>query len=92
MVEAYCPIVRNQKANDPTLSKIAKAHNKGPNQVLIRYALQKNWVPLPKSENPERIAANADVYDFELSKDDMAALDGLDGGSKGSIVQYVDNA
>lgn len=91
MVEAYCPIVRNQKANDPTLSHIARAHKKSPNQVLIRYALQKNWVPLPKSENPERISANADVYDFQLSLKEMSTMDGLDKGAEGAIVQWVDN-
>lgn len=89
VVQAYCPIVRNQKAHDPTLNTIAKAHNKSVAQVLIRYCLQKNWVPLPKSSSPSRIAENADVYDFELSKVEMSTLDALDQGSKGAIVQAV---
>jgi diketogulonate reductase-like aldo/keto reductase len=53
--------------------------------------LQKNWVPLPKSDNPSRIVENADVYDFEIAKEDMSTLDGLDRGSRGSIVQAVRN-
>lgn len=91
VVEAYSPLVRNKKADDPTLNKIAKAHSVTGQQVLIRYCLQKNWVPLPKSDTPSRIVANADVYGFELSKEDMSSLDGLDQGSRGSIVQAVTN-
>ncbi|GAB7349680.1 hypothetical protein MBLNU459_g0351t1 [Dothideomycetes sp. NU459] len=78
VVEAYCPLVRNQKADDPTLNSIAKKHNKGTGQILIRYCLQKGWVPLPKSDTPSRIEGNADIFDFELSKDDMETLDDLD--------------
>ncbi|EKD20007.1 hypothetical protein MBM_01959 [Drepanopeziza brunnea f. sp. 'multigermtubi' MB_m1] len=91
IVEAYCPLVRNQKANDPTLTKIAEKHNKAVSHVLIRYCLQKNWVPLPKSDTPSRIIENANVYDFELSKDEMKNIDDLDQGSKGAIVQAVTN-
>ncbi|PBP28756.1 hypothetical protein BUE80_DR000403 [Diplocarpon rosae] len=91
VVEAYCPLVRNQKAADPTLNSIATAHQKTVSQVLIRYCLQKNWVPLPKSDTPSRIIENANVYDFELSKDEMKTLDDLDQGSKGAIVQAVTN-
>ncbi|RAH75313.1 aldo/keto reductase family protein [Aspergillus aculeatinus CBS 121060] len=91
IVESYCPIVRNYKANDPTLVELAQKYNKSTQQVLIRYALQKEWVPLPKSETPERIASNADVFDFEISKEDMNVLDGLDQGSGGAIVEAVEN-
>jgi len=91
IVESYSPLVRNQKANDPTLKSIAKSHGKTVAQVLIRYGLQKNWVPLPKSDTPSRILENADVYDFELSQEDMKTLDGLDQGSKGSIVMAASN-
>lgn len=92
VVEAYCPLVRNYKANDTTLVGIAKKYDKTTGQVLIRYCLQKNWVPLPKSDNPERIAQNSDVYGFDISKEDMATLDGLDQGSSGAIVEAVDNS
>jgi diketogulonate reductase-like aldo/keto reductase len=73
------------------LNAIANAHSKTTAQVLIRYCLQKNWVPLPKSDTPSRIVENADVYDFELSKDDMTTLDNLDQGARGAIVQAVRN-
>ncbi|KAF9730715.1 hypothetical protein PMIN06_006394 [Paraphaeosphaeria minitans] len=92
VVEAYCPIVRNQKADDKTVNEIAHKHKTSPNQVLIRYALDKGWVPLPKSDSPERIEKNADVYGFELDDKDMQSLDGLDQGKSGAIVQAVSNA
>ena len=91
MVEAYCPLVRNQKAEDPTLLSIARKHDKSTGQILLRYCLQKGWAPLPKSDNPQRIAANADLYGFHLDDKDMDALDGLDQGSKGAIVEAVKN-
>jgi len=91
VVEAYCPLVRNQKADDPTLNSIAKKYNRSAAQVLIRWSLQKGWVTLPKSDTPGRIEANADIYGFELDTGDMKTLDDLDKGAQGSIVQAVDN-
>jgi len=88
-IEAYCPLVRNQKAHDETLVEMSKKHGKTTAQVLIRYSLQKGWVSLPKSDTPSRIEANADVYGFELSDSDMETLDGLDQGPGGAIVQAV---
>jgi len=79
-IEAYCPIVRNQKANDPTLSKIATKHKKDTAQILIRWSLQKGYIPLPKSDTPSRIKSNAEVFDFQLDEEDMKALDDLDEG------------
>ncbi|KAL1957633.1 hypothetical protein VTO42DRAFT_5610 [Malbranchea cinnamomea] len=90
VIEAYCPLVRNYKANEPTLVSIAQKYGKTTAQILIRYSLQKGWVPLPKSDNPERIKTNADVYGFEISEEDMATLDSLDKEKEGAIVQWVD--
>lgn len=91
VIEAYCPLVRNQKANDPVLSGLASKHAKNTAQVLLRYCLQKEWVPLPKSDNSERIAQNADVYGFELSKEDMSKLDEQNTEGSGSLVMAVSN-
>jgi diketogulonate reductase-like aldo/keto reductase len=91
VVEAYCPLVRNQKAENDTLVGISKKHGQTTNQVLVRYCLQKGWVPLPKSDTPSRIASNADVYGFQLDDGDMKELDDLDEGEKGAIVQAVTN-
>lgn len=91
VVEAYSPLVRNHKANDATLVGLAQKYEKTTTQILIRYSLQKGWVPLPKSDDPSRIAANADVYGFEIGPDDMSVLDSLDRGSAGAIVEAVAN-
>ncbi|EXJ93110.1 alcohol dehydrogenase [Capronia epimyces CBS 606.96] len=91
IIEAYSPLVRNYKANDPALVSLAKKYNKSTAQILIRYCLQKDWVPLPKSDNPERIKQNADVYGFEISAEDVGTLDSLDQGDAGAIVQAVSN-
>ena len=80
------------KAHDETLKGMANKHNRTTAQVLIRYSLQKGWVSLPKSDTPSRIEANAYVYGFKLSADDMATLDGLDQGADGAIVQAVSNS
>jgi diketogulonate reductase-like aldo/keto reductase len=90
-IEAYCPLVRNQKAEDPVLSGIANKHGKSTAQVLLRYCLQKDWVPLPKSDNSGRIAQNADVYGFELSQEDMSKLDEQNTEGSGSLVLAVSN-
>lgn len=91
VIEAYCPLVRNQKAEDPVLSGIASKHGKSTAQALLRYCLQKEWVPLPKSDNSERIAQNADVYGFELSQEEMGKLDEQNTEGSGSLVMAVSN-
>ncbi|KAJ4408168.1 hypothetical protein N0V91_003517 [Didymella pomorum] len=91
VVEAYCPLVRNEKADDETLTSIAKKHNVTTAQILVRWSLQRGFVPLPKSDTPSRIEKNADLFSFELDSDDMSKLDGLDQAEKGALVQAVSN-
>jgi len=91
VIEAYSPLVRNQKAYHEILVGIAKQKNKSTAQILIRYCLQKEWVPLPKSDTPSRIEENANVYDIELNADEMKELDALDEGPDGAIVEAVRN-
>jgi diketogulonate reductase-like aldo/keto reductase len=79
VVQAYSPLVRAAKMEDATLVSTAKKYGKTPAQVLIRYCLQKGWVPLPKSEKEHRIRENVDVYDFRITDEDMEMLDDLDG-------------
>lgn len=75
VIEAYSPLVRGERWGEPRLQKVAGKHGKTEAQVLVRWSLQKGFVPLPKSVTPERIRANAQVYDFELDGGDMAALE-----------------
>ncbi|GAA5902775.1 hypothetical protein JCM8208_007061 [Rhodotorula glutinis] len=80
VVEAYCPILRGQRFDDPTLEKLAKKHDVSVAQILIRWSLQKGFVPLPKSDTPGRIQSNADLENFELDASDLGDLDKLDEG------------
>ncbi|KAL2041959.1 hypothetical protein N7G274_005147 [Stereocaulon virgatum] len=73
--EAYCPIIRGQRFGEKALQHLAKKHAKTPAQVLLRWSLQKGFVPLPKSITPSRIEENADIYDFEIDAEDMKALE-----------------
>ncbi|HEV2449566.1 MAG TPA: aldo/keto reductase [Thermoplasmata archaeon] len=77
-LEAYSPLTRGQKFDDPTLAGIARAHSRSPAQVLVRWGLQHEVVEIPKSSRAERIGENARVFDFSLTGAEMAALDGLD--------------
>jgi len=69
--------------DDPVIGDIATAHGKTPAQVMLRWGLQHGRSVIPKSTKPSRIAENIDVFDFELSADEMAAIDGLDTGRRG---------
>ena len=69
--------------DDPVIAQIAEAHAKTPAQVMLRWGLQHGRSVIPKSTKPSRIAENIDVFDFELSAEEMAAIDGLDTGRRG---------
>ena len=68
---------------DPVITDIATAHGKTPAQVMLRWGLQQGRSVIPKSTKPSRITENSNVFDFELSADDMGAIDGLDTGRRG---------
>lgn len=65
-----------------TLVEIARAHDKSATQVALRWELQKGTVTIPKSVTPKRIEANADLYDFELTDEQMKRIDALDRGER----------
>src|SRR3954463_8520201 len=65
---------------DPVIGEIAHAHGKTPAQVMLRWHLQQGRSAIPKSTKPQRIAENFDVFDFELTGEQLAAIDGLDTG------------
>jgi diketogulonate reductase-like aldo/keto reductase len=69
--------------DDPVIGEIAEAHGKTPAQVMLRWHLQEGRSAIPKSVKPERIAANFDVLDFELTADQLAKIDALDTGVRG---------
>lgn len=76
--EAYSPLGTGRHLPDQTVRRIASGIRRTPAQVLLRWGLQHDLVVLPKSTHRERIQENAQVFDFELSEQDMAELDGLD--------------
>ncbi|MBN1672878.1 MAG: aldo/keto reductase [Kiritimatiellae bacterium] len=80
VAEAYSPLTRAQRLDDPTVGRLARAHGKTPAQILIRWNLQHGVITIPKSARQARIVENADVFDFELSAEQMAALDALSEG------------
>ena len=69
--------------DDPVIRAIAEAHGKSPAQVMLRWGLQEGRSVIPKSTKPSRIAENINVFDFELSADEIAAIDRLDTGLRG---------
>jgi methylglyoxal/glyoxal reductase len=77
VVEAYSPLTRAKRLNHPVLRKLADAHGRSSAQILLRWALQHGTVVIPKSSNRERIIANAQVFDFQLTDAEMRELDGL---------------
>jgi diketogulonate reductase-like aldo/keto reductase len=74
---------RRSVMQDPTIGEIAAAHDKTPAQVMLRWHLQQGRSVIPKSTNPSRIAENFDVFDFELTSDELARIDALDTGTRG---------
>lgn len=79
-VEGYSALLGGT-LDDPTVREVAERAGRTPAQVIIRWHIQHEVIVIPRSRRAERIRANADVADFELSADDMAALDGLGPGS-----------
>jgi diketogulonate reductase-like aldo/keto reductase len=68
---------------DPTIVRIAEAHDRSPAQVMLRWHLQQGRSAIPKSVRAERIEENFDIFDFELSDAEIKAIDGLDAGVRG---------
>ena len=73
---------RKSVMDDETIAAIAAAHAKSPAQVMLRWGIQQGRSVIPKSTNPERIAENFDVFDFELSDLEVAQIDALDTGNR----------
>jgi 2,5-diketo-D-gluconate reductase A len=80
--EAWSPLGRGRLLEHPTIAGVADAHDKTPAQVIIRWHLQIGNIVIPKSVNPERIVSNFDVFDFELSDDDLKSISSLDNGTR----------
>jgi len=73
-VTAYCPISRGKVPGNEVLERIGKAHGKSSSQVALRYLVQQGIVPIPRTANPDHLAANLAVFDFALSEAEMAEI------------------
>lgn len=82
VTEAYGPLGVGKVLDNPTLTSVAAEYGKTPAQVAIRWSLQLGNVVIPRSSSPERIAQNADVFEFELAAEHMDALNALDDGTR----------
>ncbi len=82
-IESWGPFAegRNNLFTDPVLTSIGEAHGKSVAQVVLRWLTQRGVVAIPKSVRPERMAQNIDIFDFELSADELARIAALDTGA-----------
>jgi 2,5-diketo-D-gluconate reductase A len=88
-LEAYSPLGTGRHLGDGAVRRIADAHGRTPAQVLLRWCVQRQVPVIPKSIHRDRIEENAQIFDFALSDDDLAALDALDrtGGTDRALEQ-----
>jgi 2,5-diketo-D-gluconate reductase A len=80
--EAWSPLAQGALLAEPTLVAVAARHERTPAQTILRWHLQLGNVVIPKSATPERIRENIEIFDFELSEDDMSAIARLDDGER----------
>jgi diketogulonate reductase-like aldo/keto reductase len=78
VIQAWAPLAKAQKMNNPVLNKIAANYGATPAQVMVRWSMQRGYVTLPKSVKAHRIKENGDVFGFELTQADMQELNRLD--------------
>ncbi len=81
-IEAYGPIGQGEDLSLPAIVDIAAAHGVTPAQVVLRWHIQEGRIAIPKSNTPSRIAENVDIFGFELSPEQVAAIDALEAGNR----------
>jgi 2,5-diketo-D-gluconate reductase A len=77
LIQAYSPLTRGKRLDDPMLAEVGSRHGKTPAQVLIRWNIQLDTNPLPKASTPEHLQEDIAVFDFELSEEEMGRLSRL---------------
>ena len=82
-VEAWSPIAQGDVLGDPVLTEIAEQVGRTPAQTVLRWHIQKGYIVFPKSTTPERIEENFQIFDFELSPEQVARIEKLDHGEEG---------
>lgn len=77
VIEAYSPLAQATNMTNEIINRLAAKYDKTYAQVMLRWCLQHDTVPLPKSTNPDRIRENFNIFDFEISEEDMRELDNI---------------
>ena len=90
LTEAWSPIAQGGVLEDPTISAIANRVGRTTAQVTLRWHIQRGDIIFPKSTTPSRIQENFELFDFELTEDDMAAISALDKGEDGRTGAHPD--
>lgn len=90
VTEAWSPLDRGAMLDDPIVSGIARAHDRSPAQIVLRWHVQLGNVVIPKASSPERIAANLALFDFALDDDEMETITALDAGEDGRAGPHPD--
>ena len=78
VTEAWSPLAQAGVLGDPAITRIATAHDRTPAQVVLRWHVQQGRIVIPKSVTPSRIRENIAIFDFELTAEEMAAIDALE--------------
>ncbi len=90
-VEAWSPLSRGRFLDEPVLGKIASRHGKTPAQIILKWHLQNQIIPIPKSVTPSRQRENADLFDFSLTQEEIAEIDALNKNQRfGADPDYID--
>jgi len=79
-VTAYCPLARGKVPGNEVLARVGKSHGKSAAQIALRYLVQQGIIPIPRTPNPDHLAANLAVFDFKLSHAEMVEIDKLKQG------------
>jgi 2,5-diketo-D-gluconate reductase A len=88
--EAWSPIAQGKVLDDEVITRIAKSVDKTPAQVVLRWHIQRGDIVFPKSVTPERVKSNFEIFDFNLSDDEVDAITGLDRGEAGRTGAHPD--
>ena len=90
-VVAWSPIMRGKLFSNEVMLNIAEKYNKSIAQIVLRWHIQRNVIPIPKSSNNERIKENFEIFDFNLLEEDMKLINMLDEGDDASITGVPEN-
>lgn len=88
---AWSPIMRGKLFENELMIELSKKYNKSIAQIILRWHIQRGVIPIPKSSNVNRIKENLDVFDFELSNEDMKIVNSMNEGDNASVTGVPDN-